>query len=67
MVDTKIARPRDGRQKNKSPKEGTDRELYGWHEITRQIDGWHKNNSPRGWTDRELVGSKLTCQRDGLR
>ena len=52
MVDTKIARPIDGRQKNKSPKEGTDGELYGWHEITRQIDGWHKNNSPRGWTDR---------------
>ena len=39
MVDTKIARPRDGRQKNKSPKEGTDGELYGWHEITRQMDG----------------------------
>ena len=53
MVDTKIARPRDERQKNKSPKEGTDGELYGWHETTRQIDGWHKNNSPRGWTDRE--------------
>ena len=54
MVDTKIARSRDGRQKNKSPKEGTDGELiYGWHEITRQIDGWHKNNSPRGRADRE--------------
>ena len=53
MVDKKIIRPRNGRQKNKSPKEGTDGELYGWHEITRQIDGWHKNNSPRGWTDRE--------------
>ena len=35
----KIARPRDGRQKNKSPKEGTDGELYGWHKITHQIDG----------------------------
>ena len=53
MVDTKIIRQRNGRHKNKSPKEGTDGELYGWHEITRQIDGWHKNNSPRGWTDRE--------------
>ena len=49
----KIALPRDGRQKNKSPKEGTDGGLYGWHEITFQIDGWHKNNSPSGWTDRE--------------
>ena len=45
----KIARPRDGRQKNKSPKEGTDRELYGWHEITRQIDGWPKTNLPKEW------------------
>ena len=53
MVDTKIIRARNGRQKNKSPKEGTNGELYGWHKITRQIDGWHKNNSPRGWTDRE--------------
>ena len=43
MVDTKIARPSDGRQKNKSPKEGTDGELYGWQmdgtKITRQGDG----------------------------
>ena len=43
MVDKKIARPRDERQKNKSPTEGTDEELI-W--LAR-------SNSSDRWTDRE--------------
>ena len=40
MVGTKIARPRDGRHKNNSPKGWIGGELYGRHKITRQKHGW---------------------------
>ena len=53
MVGTKIARPRDGRHKNNSPKGWMDGELYGWHEnnspVTGELNGRHENNFPKGW------------------
>ena len=54
MVGTKIARPRDGRHKNNSPKGWMGGELYGRHEITRQKDGW---------VESYMVGTKITRQR----
>ena len=54
MVGTKIARPRDGRHKNNSPKGWMGGELYGRHEITHQKDGWAESY---------MVGIKITRQR----
>ena len=54
MVGTKIARPRDGRHKNNSPKGWMGGELNGQHENNSPKDGesnsMHENNSPKGWT-----------------
>ena len=54
MVDKKIARPRDGRHKNNSPKGWMGGELNGQHENNSPKDGEsysrHENNSPKGWT-----------------
>ena len=51
MVGTKIARPRDGRHKNNSPKGWMGEELYGRHENISPKDGEssgrHENNSPK--------------------
>ena len=53
MVDTKIARPRDGWHKNNSPKGWMGGELYGKHENnlpkTGELNGPHENNFPKGW------------------
>ena len=54
MVGTKIARPRDGRHKNNSPKGWGGGELYSRHEITREKDGW---------VESYMVGTKITHQR----
>ena len=54
MVGTKIARPRDGRHKNNSPKGWMGRELHGRHEITREKDGW---------VESYMVDIKITRQR----
>ena len=54
MVGTKIARPRDGRHKNNSPKGWSGGALYGRHEITREKDGW---------VESYMVGTKITHQR----
>ena len=62
MVGTKIARPRDGRHKNNSPKGWKGGELYGRHENnspkTGELNGRHENNFPKD-------GTKITRQRDG--
>ena len=54
MVGTKIARPRDGRHKNNSPKGWMGGELNGQHENNSPKDGEsnsrHENNLPKGWT-----------------
>ena len=54
MVGMKIARPRDGRHKNNSPKGWMGGELNGQHENNSQKDGesnsMYENNSPKGWT-----------------
>ena len=54
MVGTKIARPRDGRHKNNSPKGWMGGELNGQHENNSPKDGesnsGHENNLPKGWT-----------------
>ena len=54
LVGTKIARPRDGRHKNNSPKGWMGGELYGLHKNNSSNDGEsnnkHENNSPKGWT-----------------
>ena len=54
MVGMKIARPRDGRHKNNSPKGWMGRELNGQHENNSPKDGEsnsrHENNLPKGWT-----------------
>ena len=51
MVGTKIARLRDGRHKNNSPKGWMSGELYGRHENnspkTGEVNGQHENNSPK--------------------
>ena len=51
MVSTKIARPRDGRYKNNSPKGWMSGELYGRHENNSpkigELNGQHENNSPK--------------------
>ena len=51
MVGTKIARPRDGRQKNNSPKGWMGGEFYGLHEnispTTGELNDRHENNSPK--------------------
>ena len=51
MVGTKIARPKDGRHKNNSPKGWMGGELYGLHENvssnTGELNGRHENNSPK--------------------
>ena len=53
MVGTKIARPRDGRHKNNSPKGWMGGELYGRHENNsakaEELNGRHESNLPRGW------------------
>ena len=53
MVGKKIARLRDGRQKNNLPKEWMGGELYGRHENnspkTRELNGRYENNLPKGW------------------
>ena len=54
MVGTKIARPRDGRRRNNSPKGWMGGELYGRHEITREKDGWMESS---------MVSTKTTHQR----
>ena len=50
----KIARTRDGRHKNNSPKGWMSGELYGRHENdspkTGELNGRHENNSPKEWT-----------------
>ena len=54
MVGTKIARPRDARHKNNSPKGWMGEELNGLHENNSPKDGEsnsrHENNLPKGWT-----------------
>ena len=54
MVGTKIARPRDGRHKNNSPKGWMGGELNDQHENNSPKDGEsnsrHENNLPKGWT-----------------
>ena len=51
MVGTKIARPRDGRQKNNSPKGWMGGEFYGLHENispkTGELNDRHENKSPK--------------------
>ena len=63
MVDTKIARPRDGRHKNNSPKGWMGGALYGRHEYNSpkagELNGRQGNNSPQGIDD-----TKITRQRD---
>ena len=53
MVGTKIARPRHGRHKNKSPKGWMGGELYGRYENNspkiEELNGRHENNFPNGW------------------
>ena len=53
MVGTKIARPRDGRHKNNSPKGWMGGELYGLLENnlpkTGELNGRHENNLQKGW------------------
>ena len=44
----KIARPRDGRHKNKLLNGRTGGEL----------NGWHKNNWPKGWMKGELINGR---------
>ena len=60
MVGTKIARPRDVRHKNNSPKGWMGGELYGRHENNSpkagELNGRHENNFPKGWTGGELYG-----------
>ena len=53
MADTIIARPRDGRHKNNSPKGWMGGELYGRHE----------NNSPK--VEELKVGTEITLTKDG--
>ena len=64
MVGTKIARPRDGRHKNNSPKGWMGGEFYGRHENnspkTGELNGRHENDLPKEW-----MAQKKTCQRDG--
>ena len=54
MIGTKIARPRDGRHKNNSPKGWMGGELNGQHENNSPKDGEsnskHEYNLPKGWT-----------------
>ena len=51
MVGTKIARPRDGRHKNNSPKGWMGGELYELHENilpkTGELNGQYENNLPK--------------------
>ena len=54
MVGTKIARPRDGRHGNNSPKGWMGGELYGRHEITLEKDGWVESS---------MVSTKTAHQR----
>ena len=54
IVGTKIARPRDGRHRNNSPKRWMGGELYGRHEITPEKDGWVESS---------MVSKKTTHQR----
>ena len=53
MVGTKITFPRDGWQKNNSPKGWTGGELYGRHlknlPKDGELNGRHGNNSPKEW------------------
>ena len=64
MVGTKIARPRDGRHKNNSPKGWMGGELNGQHENNSPKDG--ESNSRHENNLREGLGSaKITRQRDG--
>ena len=81
MLGTKIARPRDGRHKNNSPKGWMGGELHGRHEnnspVDGELNGRHENNSPQGMDDTkisrqtdgrvesQMVGSKIICQMDG--
>ena len=52
-VGTKIARPRNGRHKNNSPKGWMGGELYDRHENNSpkagELNGRHENNLPKGW------------------
>ena len=53
MIGMKIARSRDGRHKNNSPKGWMGGEVYGRHENNSpkagELNGWHENNLPKGW------------------
>ena len=53
MVGTKIARPRDGRHKNNSPKGWMGGDLYDRHENNSpkavELNCQHENNLPKGW------------------
>ena len=63
MVGMKIARPRDGRHKNNSPKGWMGGELHGRHQNnlpkTGELNDRHGKNSPQGMDD-----TKITHQRD---
>ena len=63
MVGTKIARPRDGRHENNSPKGWMGGELYGLHENvspkTGELNGQHENNSPKEWTTQKQLAKGM--------